>query len=526
MLSRKSGPLQGLRTVVLAWHMSAKVMGMLLADNGATVVEAADPKAEAAPGWELAESVWRRGKALVALDDQLDLERLIADADVFATDFSRAQLEEMGLPLEALIERHPALVCLQITGYGRDSAQEPDVWSEPLLWARQGMYYRQYGYRSGPKMPTFPTGSYAAAFNGLTVLLAALHARQETGRGQIVDTSVADGLAAQQTMYWYWSQNDKADDMPIDIRQGGMGRLVLDSFQCADAEWLHVHTGTKRGYSSLIELAGLQDQIPPIPTEGASEIGQPIEPWQVELVNETLPVMFAQKTRPEWLKILRDLDIPTMPDLLAGEVYVDPQVLENQLTTLVELPDGETVRAAGAVLKFSESAPLPAPVAERHVQASEAASDLAKARMRFPAPSFGRGGLSDRYPLAGLKVVDFGVFFAGPFASRLLADLGADVIKIENLAGCPMRPVSQGRYFNAANHHKRMPAKSSSAWLDGPTSSSTTCARASPSPSAWATRTCATSIRASSTCTRRPSGRRGRTRAIPASSRSPRPSQA
>jgi crotonobetainyl-CoA:carnitine CoA-transferase CaiB-like acyl-CoA transferase len=456
MLSRKSGPLQGLRVVVLTWHMSAKVMGMLLADNGATVVEVTDPEVKPEPAWEFAESVWRRGKALVSLADGPDLEALIADADVFATDYSRAQLDEMGLTLERLTVRRPELVCLHITGYGRDSAQEPDVWSEPLLWARQGMYYRQYGYREGPKMPTFPTGSYAAAFNGASVILAALHARHETGRGQIVDTSLADGLAAQQTMYWYWSQNDKADDMPIDIKKGGMGRLVLDSFQCADAEWLHVHTGTKRGFSNLMELAGLQEQIPPIPTEGASEIGQPIEPWQVELYNEALPVMFVQKTRPEWLKILRDLDIPTMPDLLAGEVYTDPQVLENQLTTLVELPDGETVRAAGAVLKFSECPGLPAPAAERHVQADEAAADLAKARRRFPAPAFGRREQSGRYPLAGIKIVDFGVFFAGPFASRLLADMGAEVIKIENLAGCPMRPVSQGRYFNAANHHKRM----------------------------------------------------------------------
>ena len=123
-----------------------------------------------------------------------------------------------------LLARHPALVVLNVSGYGMDSAQVDDVWTETLAWARLGFFYRQPGYREGPKMPTFPAGSYASVFNGTTAALAAIHVRNETGRGQVVDTSIADGLAAPQAMLWFWSEKDKPSNKPLEIRGGGMGR--------------------------------------------------------------------------------------------------------------------------------------------------------------------------------------------------------------------------------------------------------------------------------------------------------------
>jgi len=453
--TRKGGPLHGLRVVTLPWQSTAKLIGMLMADNGATVVEVVDDTLDVEPHWERAEMVWRRSKDIVSLEGPEQLAKLIENADIFITDYYPVDQQRLGVVGADLMARNPALVVLNVSGYGMDSAQVNDVWTETLTWARLGFFYRQPGYREGPKMPTFPAGSYASVFNGTTAALTAIHVRNETGRGQVVDTSVADGLAAQQAMLWFWSENDKPSNKPLDIRGGGMGRLVLEAYQCADGQWLHIHTGSKGAFSRLMAIAGLQEQIPPIPTTAASETGQPIEPWQLELMHSTLPPMFYSKTRDEWRKVFREQDIAAMPDLLGGEVFMDPQAIENQLSMLVDLPNGETVRAAGAVLKFSKAPASPAGISERKVDTDEAISDLQVAVKRVTPPSLGKGKFDARWPLKGLKVVDFGVHFAGPFASRLLADLGADVIKVEGLYGDPLRPISQGRYFNAANHHKR-----------------------------------------------------------------------
>ena len=260
-----------------------------------------------------------------------DLERaaeLVANADLFITDYHAVDQKRLNVTGGEILAKHPAMVVLNVTGYGKDSAQADDVWTETLAWARLGFFYRQPGYREGPKMPTFPAGSYASVFNGITAALAALHVRNETGLGQEVDTSIADGLAAQQAMLWYWSEKDKPTNRPLDIRGGGMGRLVLEAYQCADGEWLHIHTGSKGGFSRLMALAELQEQIPPIPTDAASEIGQPIEDWQLELIHSALPAMFYTKTRDEWRKVFREQDIAAMPDLLGGEVFTDPQAIE------------------------------------------------------------------------------------------------------------------------------------------------------------------------------------------------------
>lgn len=350
-------------------------------------------------------------------------------------------------------------MAVRVTGHGATAPGEGEPWSEALVAASLGLPWAQQGPRGegAPHMPAFAAGSTATAFNAITAAMAALYRRHRSGEGQYIDIALVDGFAAQQTLSWAWSPRlpRHERDPLLDIERGSLGRLVLRAFRCADGGWIHIHTGAKGAFSRLVKLAGLDDRIPPLPQSGQSEIGQPIAPDQLALIHATLPGMFAGRPRDEWLRILREIDVSAMPDLRAGEVFDDPQVLENQLTTLVDLPGGERVRAAAAPLKYSESPGLPGAVPSGHLAAGDAIAEL-----RRTAPPVARAGQTSRsgagFPLAGLKALDFGIHFAGPFATRLLADLGAEVIKLENLYGCPLRAAMNGRMFNAGNRNKRM----------------------------------------------------------------------
>jgi len=439
--------------------MSARVAAMVLADYGTTVVELHDPREIAEPGWETAEQVWTRGKMRVALEDASRLAALLSEADVFITDWHTAGLRALDALPAALRYRFPALVAVRISGYGANSPREGEDWSEALVAASLGLPWAQQGPRGerSPHAPAFAAGSTATAFNAVTAAMAALYRRHRSGEGQCVDIALVDGFAAQQTLSWAWSpkmpRNER--DPLLDIDRGSLGRLVLRAFRCSDGGWIHIHTGAKGAFSRLMKLAGIDDRVPPLPLTGQSEIGQPIEPGQLALVHETLPRLFAGRPRAEWLHILRDIDVSAMPDLRAGEVFGDPQVLENQLTTLVDLPGGERVRAAGAPLKYSETPGLPGMIPATCTTTADAIAELRSvappvARSRTAPPS------GAAFPLGGLKALDFGIHFAGPFATRLLADLGAEVIKLENLFGCPLRAAMNGRMFNAGNRNKRM----------------------------------------------------------------------
>ncbi|MBF6347569.1 MULTISPECIES: CaiB/BaiF CoA transferase family protein [Nocardia] len=446
-----AGPLDGLVVVDASWGMPAAISTMLLADYGARVV-----KLERPGGPADAESILRRstdrGKWSVEADlntpeGRAIAERLVAGADVFVESFGAGRADALGIGYDAWHEKYPELVYCSVTGYGTDGPLADRPGYEALLNARLGQMAEQQGHRDGPIFMGHPTVSYGTAFITTIGILAALRARKVNGTGQKVDTSLLDGMLAISSMNWWWNEQD-ISYLARSGNQKGFGnkRLITDPFQCADGKWLIPHTGGPGSYKRMMDLLGFGEQTQTI---AGPEMAVPLDEVELDIARNKVPEAFRSRPRDEWLELFHAADIAALPVLHPEETFADDQVRFAEIAVDIPDPDHGTLRQIGPVIRFEKSAPgapAPAPAVGAH---NDRIDEITRSPQWAPAP--GRDPVAA--PLQGVRILDFSSYFATGFGSRLLSDLGAEVIKIEPLVGDQMRPL--GDLFEGANRGKR-----------------------------------------------------------------------
>ncbi len=447
------GPLEGLVVVDASWGMPGAVTGMLLADYGATVVKVERPGG--GPDRESpARAAWERGKRSVTLDlasaeGVARLLELIGAADVFIESFRPGAATERGFGYDLVHRDHPRVVYCSITGYGQDGPWRDRPGFDSLVAARLGVMAEQTGHQPGPTFLGHPSIGYGTAFLATIGILGALRARHLTGAGQFVDASLLDSVVAQSAMNWWWN----AYDVSYLARSGtelgfGRNRIITDLFLCGDGEYLMIHTGGEGGFKRTMDILGVGDVVRSI---DGPEMAVPLDDDEYHAARHLAPAAFAARPREEWVKLFHAADLAALPVLHPTEVLLDEQV--RFADVVVELPDhaGRPLRQVGPVIKFRASPP-DRPTAAPLVGADDGQFDELLAGM---SPQ--REDTAAPRPLAhaldGLRVLDFSSFFATAYGAKLLADLGADVIKVETLGGDQMRPMPD--LFEASNRGKR-----------------------------------------------------------------------
>ena len=312
------GPLEGLLVIDTTWGLPGSIAGMLLADYGARVVKLERPDADSGNGAVLRRVV-ERGKWSIALDAKREtgsatVEALLARADVLLDSGPGAGSGALApLPVG---ERHPHLVHCRISAYGVDGPFCDRPGWDALVAARLGLMVEQPGHRDGPVFLGHPAIDYVTGFLAAIGVLAALRARNQTGQGQFVDTSLLDGALAVTSMNWWYNEHDLSYLARTGDEEGfGRNRLITDMFECGDGEFLMIHTGGEGGFKRTMDLIGLGQLVRDVP---GLEMSTPLDDNEYHAARHLVPQALRRRDRDEWIKLFHAADLAALPVLQSG----------------------------------------------------------------------------------------------------------------------------------------------------------------------------------------------------------------
>jgi crotonobetainyl-CoA:carnitine CoA-transferase CaiB-like acyl-CoA transferase len=435
------GALEGVRIVDVTSGMAGAMATMLLSDHGADVIKVERPGGDPLRAYG-GSVVWNRGKRSVELDladaeSRARLLELASTADVLVESHAPGRMAGWGLDYDRIHPALPGLVYCSVTGYGRNTAAAARPAIDLLVQARSGQQFEQPGWREGPIFLYAPLPSLATSYLIVEGVLAALYAREVTGTGQWVETSLYQGVLAFTTQLWQDVEHRPEPWFSI-------GRDPQPSiYECADGSWVHsMHQGGGRGKdrSVMWRILGMD---PPAPARDAEDLAS----QQLEL-----RAAFKKIERDDLLAQFWANEIPIAPVRQAHEAFEDPQLINNGMVVEVVDPVHGRTTQAGITFRLHGAPPAevqgPQPAVGQHTE--EVLAGLAD------EPARARGTRPARRPLAhaldGIKVLDLGNFLAGPFGPMVLGDLGATVYKLESPEGDQMRPITEP--FNGCQRGK------------------------------------------------------------------------
>ena len=398
-----------------------------------------------------------QGKRGITLDTGTDagigqLHRLLETADIFVENQPYGVMKQVGVSAKQLVGRHPHLIAVSISPYGRTGDYKQYAGYDLQVNALSGMSFGTGHTHREPLTTPDQQAGFLAGVGGAYAAIVALLARdaaEADGRGdagQYIDVADSGIIATLLTGYHlptFIYRGIAGSRSGNRMRLGLFPNCVLpcrDGYVCIDAPQLEQ-------YQRFLNLLGnpgwtedpryrdrraMSDQYP----EEAESL---IAPW------------FKEHDKDEILQLCLENRIPCAPVLTMDEVLESPHLLarrwfreiDHLRVGALKYP-GPPVRLHGSPLKVSGSAPM---LGEH---SDDMLADLLASRPPTPraVPRESSGDCIPPNALHDVRIVDLGSAWAGPMAGQLLADMGAEVIKVESRArmdgmrlGRPMIPI-------------------------------------------------------------------------------------
>jgi alpha-methylacyl-CoA racemase len=274
-----------------------------------------------------------RGRRSVAVDLKADggaeVVRQLADrADVFVEAFRPGVAERLGIGPDQLLARNPRLVYARMTGWGQEGPLAPraghDIDYASIVGAISAI-------GEPGRKPVFPINMLADFGGGSMFLvsgvLAALVERATSGKGQVVDVAMVDGVATLTAMvHSHLASGIWRDERGTNLLDGGAP--FYDTYECADGEYVAVGALERQFFAELVRVLGVADRIPD---------QHDMQRWPE--MRAVFAETFRTKTRDEWAALFDDVDACVAPVMKLTEASGHPHVAARQ--TLIEI-DGVT----------------------------------------------------------------------------------------------------------------------------------------------------------------------------------------
>jgi alpha-methylacyl-CoA racemase len=327
------GPLAGVKVVEFAGLGPGPFAAMLLADAGADVLRVDRPGAPAGKG------ALTRGRPAMGLDLKSPAGRdaaleLVRHADVLVEGFRPGVMERLGLGPTPCHEENPALVYGRMTGWGQDGPRAHEAGHDLNYLALTGALRSIARRGEAPLPPLNLVGDYGGGGMLLVVgILTALLERQRSGRGQVVDAAMVDGVSLLMTGIWSrmaegrWTGEPGTNDIDS-------GAPYYDVYRTADGEYMAVGSIEPVFWARV--LAVLEIEPATLPDQ------QDRVRWPE--VKQVVAAAFARRTRAEWTRRFAGRDACVTPVLGLAEAPADPHLVARG--TLTPTPHGPEPAAA------------------------------------------------------------------------------------------------------------------------------------------------------------------------------------
>jgi alpha-methylacyl-CoA racemase len=313
MTQARTGPLTGVRVVELAGLGPVPHAGMVLADLGADVLRVDRPDSRA--GYD----VLSRSRRSVAVDlkhpaGAETVLRLVDSADVLVEGLRPGVTERLGVGPDVCLARNPRLVYGRMTGWGQEGPLAARVGHDLNYLAIAGAL----GTVGEPGRKPVPPLNLVADFGGGSMLLvsgvlAALVERATSGRGQVVDAAMVDGVSMLLAMTWsFRGSGGWRDERGVNLLDGGAP--FYDTYECADGGWLAIGALEPQFWAVVVDVLGLAD--------APEQYDQARWPE----LRRRVAAAVASRSRDEWAAVFEPLDACVSPVLTLGEAADHPHM--------------------------------------------------------------------------------------------------------------------------------------------------------------------------------------------------------